>query len=292
MPNEQTRQAPEGRRNVPAVRQTQQVAVRRPDPVWPANVAEAMELGAIACQMLGKEEKEQGTMAAVILQGLELGIAPMTAARGIWIVKGAPYISANLQRAIVLASPVCRSLTVKPVLIPVVDQDGKKTGAMEPGAQARGARADNGDAMTVTVRISQFEHLIKRDSAWEKTPGDMLVARASSKLCRGLFADVLFGMGVAEVRQQEGGEEVIQVEPIDAESDDGAFVGAERVDPDSDQDREWEEAQRKAVEQEQRANAEGPSHDGDREGQQAANQPAGSGKPARPWGLTEPNDEA
>ena len=292
MPNEQTRQAADNRPRVPAVRQTQQVAVRRPDPVWPANVAEAMELGAIACQMLGKEEKDQGTMAAVILQGLELGIAPMTAARGIWIVKGAPYISANLQRAIVLASPVCRSLTVKPVLIPVVDQDGQKTGAMEPGAQARGVRADNGDAMTVTVRISQFEHLIKRDSAWEKTPGDMLVARASSKLCRGLFADVLFGMGVAEVRQQEGGEEVIQVQPIDAESDDGTFVGAEHVDPDGDQDREWEEAQRKAVEQEQRAAAEAAAREGapKTEGERTA--PASTGKEARPWGLTEPNDEA
>ncbi|WP_419917469.1 hypothetical protein [Candidatus Poriferisocius sp.] len=250
-----------------AVRPQQNVQVHRPEPMWPANLDEAMKMGELACQLLGKDDKEQGKMAGIILSGLELGIGPMTAARGIWIVEGQPYVSANLQRAIILASPVCRSLTVKPVMVPVVDKDGQRTGATEPGAVATGVRADNGDAMKVVVRESQYAHMKKtrtgKDNlAWKQNLADMLVARATGKLARGLFADVLFGMGVADVRQRDGGEEVVEVEPI--ESDEGAFVGAGTIDPD---EKEWEEAQKRAAEADRQA----------RDGAVGAAEP--------PWGL-------
>ncbi len=114
-------------------------------------------------------------VAAAILTGRELGIGPMTALRHVHVVKGKPGQSAELMRALVQkAGHSVRYVETTDTRCIV---EGRRRGEEEwtrvafTADQARRAKIDLGGY-----------------------PEDKLVARATSRLCRRLFADVVAGM--------------------------------------------------------------------------------------------------
>lgn len=126
---------------------------------------------------------------AAIYYGREIGLAPMEALHDIYIPidkegkpRGRPELYASAM--VKLARRAGHSITGQ--------VDAKK-------ATVRGKRADNGDEMTVTFTLDQAQTmgLIRTGSPWEKTPEDMLWAKAVSRLCRRLFPDVLGSMPYA-----------------------------------------------------------------------------------------------
>ncbi|MCY4428912.1 MAG: hypothetical protein OXC11_00765 [Rhodospirillales bacterium] len=253
----------------------------RPQPMLPANMREVKEMGELACEMLELDtDKNKGRMAGIILAGLEIGVPPMTAARGIDIIKGKPSLSAALKRALVQGSPVCHAFSVKTHRHKIIEQDG--TERFEMAATCKSKRADNGQEHTVTVLLSQFEHLFvtrqgKKHEGWANYPGRMLIARASSRMCDEHYADVTYGMATHEVTTGPQGE-VINVEPVEAdavpvESDAAGTAGTAEDDPD------WNKAEKQATQQQAAAAAGRPAA--------AAAQTTDSADPtAPPWDGT------
>ncbi len=116
---------------------------------------------------------------ACILAGHEAGISPMQALAKIHIVDGRPGMAAELMRALVLrhghelwyeesSSSLCTAI-------------GKRRG------QTRETR------VTWTIEDAKRAALSEKDN-WRKYPGDMLIARATGRLCRMIFSDVLAGI--------------------------------------------------------------------------------------------------
>jgi hypothetical protein len=123
---------------------------------------------------------------AAMLTGREIGIGPMHSLRAIDVIDGKPSLSAELMASLVLRSghflwcpsppPTCTMVGRRkdwPDRIP----DQSVTWTLEDAKQAGLAGKGN----------------------WQKYPRAMLRARATSELCRGVFADVVERVGyVAE----------------------------------------------------------------------------------------------
>lgn len=119
----------------------------------------------------------------IALKGRELGIPPLQALNHIHVIQGKPTISAELMRALVLRAGH---------KVYVREADGEK-------AVLEGARWDPhigayGETVTVsfTMQDANNARLTGKDN-WRKFPRAMLVARATSIICREHFADVLMG---------------------------------------------------------------------------------------------------
>lgn len=114
-------------------------------------------------------------VAAAILTGREMGLEPMTALRSIHVIKGKPGLSAELMRAQVQAAGhqirFVENTDSRCVL------DGKRRGDTE------------------WTRVSfTADQAKKADIKLGGYPEDKLIARATSRLCRRLFADVVAGL--------------------------------------------------------------------------------------------------
>jgi hypothetical protein len=122
-------------------------------------------------------------VAAVMLHGRELGLGPMTALALTNMVEGRPSLSAEGQRALVVAAG--HSIEFTEI------SDGSVT--------VRGRRA--GDerwfSVTWTTDRARRANLAGR-ATYRSYPRAMLAARASAELCRLLFADVLHGTAATE----------------------------------------------------------------------------------------------
>ncbi|GAB3750151.1 hypothetical protein [Microlunatus parietis] len=124
-----------------------------------------------------------GQVAAAILHGRELGLAPMTALASTHVIKGKPAISAEAMRAL-------------------VQQAGHELGFVESTSArctARGRRRGDEDWTTVTWTIDDARQAgLMSNNQWKTYPRQMLTARASVELCRMIFADVIHGMRALE----------------------------------------------------------------------------------------------
>lgn len=114
-------------------------------------------------------------VAAAILTGREMDLGPMVSLRHIHVVKGRPGQSAELMRGLVLS---------KGHKIRYVDTTDTR-------CIVEGRRKDEQDWTRVTFTADQAKRA-KIDLGGY--PEDKLVARATARLCRRIFADVVVGM--------------------------------------------------------------------------------------------------
>lgn len=116
---------------------------------------------------------------AAILYGSELGLGAMQALNSIHVIEGKPSMSPELMRALVARAG--HRLDVK-----IASNDK---------VVLWGKRADNDSEATVewSMKDAQQAGLAGR-GAWKTYPRAMLLARATSELCRMIFADVVAGL--------------------------------------------------------------------------------------------------
>ncbi|MFF4779431.1 hypothetical protein ACFY05_42110 [Microtetraspora fusca] len=135
-------------------------------------------------------------VAAAILTGREMGVGPMVALRHIHVIKGNPGQSAELMRALVLAQghQIRYPETTDTRCVVEGRRRGEEdwTRVMFTADQAKRAKIDLGGY-----------------------PEDKLVARATARLCRRIFTDVIAGMPYTtdELEDLDG---ATAVEPVDA----------------------------------------------------------------------------
>ena len=119
--------------------------------------------------------RRPAAVAAAILTGREMGLAPMVALRMLYIVHGRVGQTAELMRALILrAGHELRDIEVTPTRVIL---EGRRRGETE---WARAAFTD-ADARKGGIRLGDY-------------PTDKLYARATSRLARRKFADVIAGL--------------------------------------------------------------------------------------------------
>ena len=139
-------------------------------------------------------------VAAAILYGRELGLEPMTSLRSVNIIKGRPALTAEAMRAMVLAA-------------------GHEIRFQEM-TSARcvivGRRKGQDETTTVTFTMDDAKKMgVGGGQQYVKMPRQMLAARATSELCRLIFADVIGGLiSDVEAEDAEPGETLATVTPM------------------------------------------------------------------------------
>lgn len=130
----------------------------------------------------------QGVL-TTILAGRELGMQAMVSLRAFHIIDGKPTMSADLIRALVLKHPACEYFRCT-----------ERTLAQATWVTKR--KGDDPISLTFTVedgrRAWPKDEASFLKSGWGKNPADMCVARASAKLARLVYADVVFNMYAPE----------------------------------------------------------------------------------------------
>jgi 5'-3' exonuclease len=129
-----------------------------------------------------------GTPEAVlstVLAGRELGISAMASLRAFHIVEGKPTMAADALRALVLKSGKAKSFRCT-----------ERTATAATFTTERQGEAPMD--LRYTIEEAQAAGLVKNGSGWTKNPADMLVARASSKLARLVYPDVVAGLYAPE----------------------------------------------------------------------------------------------
>lgn len=126
-------------------------------------------------EMRGKPE----VVLACILYGDELGIGPMQSLNSIQVIEGRVGASPELMRALVA-------------------RDGHKLDVVHWDTQRctlHGERCDTGATADVTWTIEDARTAkLLTSPAWQKYPRAMLIARATSELCRAIFSDCVKGL--------------------------------------------------------------------------------------------------
>lgn len=118
---------------------------------------------------------------AAIMYGDELGVGPMQALSGINVIRGKPSPSSELMRALVFRAGHTMS---------VLKSDGAS-------CRVVGKRAGQRDGTVIewSLEMARAAGLIDSNPTWRRYPRAMLLARATSELCRVLFPDVVKGLG-------------------------------------------------------------------------------------------------
>ena len=138
---------------------------------------------AIACRIAQTEfvpasyRNRPEAIFACLLYGRELGLGPMASLQAVNVIKGKPSLSPEAMRARVFAAGH---------RIDVLEYTDEKVSLH--GIRSDGTKAN----VEWTIEDAKRANLAGGDS-WRKYPRAMLVARATSELCRLLFPDVLNG---------------------------------------------------------------------------------------------------
>lgn len=139
-------------------------------------------------------------VAAAILYGRELGLEPMTSLRSVNIIKGRPALSAESMRAMVLAAG--HDIRVQEMTASRCVMVGRRKGQE--------------DTTTVIFTMDDAKRMgLGGGQQYAKMPRQMLAARATSELCRLIFADVIGGLiSDVEAEDAEAGEPIATVTPM------------------------------------------------------------------------------
>lgn len=124
-------------------------------------------------------------VAAAILSGRELGLGPMTSLANIHVIKGKPALSAALMRALILA----QGHQIETVFI------------SDTRAVVRGKRRGEAEWETAEFNADQAKRAGIQLGGY---PQDKLYARATSRLARRKFADVIAGMPYSAEELEDG----------------------------------------------------------------------------------------
>lgn len=134
--------------------------------------------------------RKPAAVTAAILAGREMGVAPMTALQHINVIKGKPGQDALLMRALVLAA----------------GHQLEYGDCSDTRALVRGKRRGE-ETWTEVVFTSDQARRAKIDLGGY--PEDKLIARATSRLCRRKFADVISGLSYTLEELQDGDVEFV-----------------------------------------------------------------------------------
>jgi hypothetical protein len=148
---------------------------------WAHQVAAVSKLAGAIAQTPFVGAGFRGSDAAVtaaILFGREIGVGPMMALQGIYVVNGSVAMRAQLMRALVLRRG--HSLVVRDWSSASCTLVGRRVGDAED------------TAVTWTTEDARRARL--SGPAWSGYPRAMLLARATGELCRAVFPDVIGGM--------------------------------------------------------------------------------------------------
>ena len=149
---------------------------------WALDVAQVHRVAVSLAQtsfVPASMREKPGEVTAAILAGREVGLSPMTALRSIDIIQGTPAMRAITLRGLVQSAG--HEVWVK---------ETTETGAVVEG---RRKGSEHVQRSVWTLDRAQKLGLTSKDN-WRKQPGAMLVARATSEVCRLIGSDVLMGM--------------------------------------------------------------------------------------------------
>ena len=171
---------------------------------------------------------------AAILYGEELGIGPMQSLNSIHVIEGKPGMSPELMRGLVARA-------------------GHRIDVKEASAERVtlwGKRADNDSEATVTwtMEDARLAGLAGR-GAWKTYPRAMLLARATSELCRMIFADVVAGLSYTQEELASISGQVWDEVPADPLGAEPVAIAATPVAPAPAPNREPEPVQTMTVEE-------------------------------------------
>jgi hypothetical protein len=147
---------------VEEARQVHQIAVALADTAF------------VPTSMRGKPQEITGA----ILFGRELGLDPMTALQTINLIQGRPTLTANAMRGLAMAAGVRFRL----------DESTQTRCVMSAAAPGM----ERWTTITWTLDQARNLGLLTKDN-WKNQPGAMLIARATSQLCRLVAANILIG---------------------------------------------------------------------------------------------------
>lgn len=129
------------------------------------------------------------TISAAILYGDEIGLGPMQSLAQIAVIEGKPTVSAQAQRALVLAAG--HELWLEELTATRATWCGRRAGT------------DSVTRVSWTMDDARRANLAGKQN-WRTYPRQMLSARASAELVRAVFADVVGGLAATE--EIEGGD--------------------------------------------------------------------------------------
>lgn len=140
-----------------------------------------------------------------MLQGVEMGLGMAQSLRGIANINGKPVTEASTMVAVCLARPdICEYFTCTETTAKSATYEAKRKGAPRPVS------------LTYTIEQANTAKLTGKD-VWRAHPEDMLRARASSKLARMVFPDLVGGIYTPDEaddfrRPAQSAPEPVQVE--------------------------------------------------------------------------------
>jgi hypothetical protein len=158
---------------------------------WVAVASDVIKLANVICDTPFVPDGLRGSgpaVAAAILAGREMNLGPMTSLANIDVIKGKPSQKALLMRAMILSQGHKW-------------QDGDVT---DTRAVVRGCRKGEAEWAEVVFTADQAK---RAGIDLGKYPADKLYARATSRLARRKFADVIMGMPYSSEEREDGTDE-------------------------------------------------------------------------------------
>lgn len=154
-----------------------------------------------------------GDITGAILAGAELGMQPIAALRSIDVIQGTPALRAVAMRGL-------------------VQNQGHEVEIVESTATrcvARGRRAGAENWQTVEWTIERAQQMgLTAKQQWKIQPTAMLIARATSELCRLIAADVLLAMPYS-AEELMTGDRVVTMAEVSVDRPMPAMVDTRKV---------------------------------------------------------------
>jgi len=147
-----------------------------------AKAAHALATSLAKTSFAGNYKGKPEDATAAIMKGAEIGLTPLAALGSIHLIQGTPALSANALRAVVQAQGH---------EVWIVSSSDKKCVAK---ARRNGSEVEH--TSTWTIERATALGLAGKDQ-WRKQPEAMLIARATSEVCRLVASDAILGIAYA-----------------------------------------------------------------------------------------------